>query len=132
MANPCQFPGCRSYSAKGNFCVSHAKYFGGTTIKEEAPKPIPAKSLKRKEDEKEYRNKAKAFLKKHPKCSGKFSGCTGKSEQVHHKAGRSGGNYLNEKTWLAVCANCHATIEMNPVEAKQKGMSESRLIKTNS
>jgi len=133
MAELCKFPGCtRWLTTKGGFCVSHAKYFGGTTIKEETPKPIPTKSSKRKEHEKEYRTKGKAFLKKHPKCAGKFKGCTGKSEQIHHKAGRTGANYLNEKTWLAVCANCHTAIELNPVESKQKGMSDSRLIKTNS
>ena len=127
MAIQCSFPGCRSFTPKGGLCVSHAKYFGGTTIKEEKPKAIPAKSSKRKEDEKEYRKIAKQVLKENPLCAAKLKGCTGKATQCHHSAGRLGGNYLNKKKLLPVCQSCHLQIELTPIKSKELKLSESRL-----
>ena len=43
------------------------------------------------------------------------------SVDVHHKAGRSGKNYLDEGTWMAVCRECHDWIYQHPKEARARG-----------
>ena len=93
----------------------------------EKPKSISPVSKKRRVEMDEYYKKRLAFLALHRSCQAKLTGCTGKSTDVHHKAGRVGDNYLNMNTWLAVCRSCHSWIETNPVEAKELGLSESRL-----
>jgi hypothetical protein len=50
--------------------------------------------------------------------------CTGRSEDVHHKAGRTGTNYLDEETWLATCRRCHDWIHEHPNKAREKGLLE--------
>lgn len=47
--------------------------------------------------------------------------------EVHHKKGRVGSLYLDERYWLAVSRKGHQKIEMNPQWAKDKGFSLSRL-----
>jgi len=74
----------------------------------------------------EYSKRRTAFLVIHSSCQAKLVNCTGKATDVHHKAGR-GENHLKISTWLAVCRNCHTWIELNPVEAKDLGFSESRI-----
>jgi len=75
----------------------------------------------------EYSKKRLVFLALHSNCQAKLPGCNLFSTDVHHKAGRVGDDYLNMNKWLAVCRNCHTWIEINPVEAKELGFSESRL-----
>jgi hypothetical protein len=59
-------------------------------------------------------------------CKAQLHGCTYDATDVHHKKGR--GIYLIDiSTWLAVCRSCHHWIEENPEEAKNLGLSESRL-----
>lgn len=112
----CNVPGCYNF---GKYCrrEGHTK---------EIVKPY-AKPQKEADNKKAvmnlYRKKARLFISKHPKCAV----CSGKSECVHHKAGRIGDNLMNEKTWLPVCLSCHTIIEQNPDYAKQKGYSVSRL-----
>jgi len=91
------------------------------------PKSIAPVSEKRRVAMDEYSKKRLAFLTLHTNCQARMPGCTGLSSDVHHKAGRTGDNYLNMNTWLAVCRNCHSWIELNAVEAKELGFSESRL-----
>lgn len=95
--------------------------------KNAAPKPAVKKvSEKRKEQNHEYNNLAKQFKLDNPTCAVRISGCTGSSEDVHHRKGRN--KYLLEvSTWISVCRNCHIYIENHPEEAKEKGWSESRL-----
>ena len=93
----------------------------------EKPKSISPVSAKRQVEMDEYSKKRLAFLALYQNCQAKITGCTGKSCDVHHKAGRIGDNYLNISTWLAVCRPCHSWIEENPDAAKELGFSESRL-----
>jgi hypothetical protein len=93
----------------------------------EKPKSIAPVSEKRRVAMDEYSRKRLAFLALHTKCQAYLVGCTKSSTEVHHKAGRVGDNYLNMNTWLAVCRNCHSYIELHPDEAKELGLSESRL-----
>lgn len=73
-----------------------------------------------------YSKKRVAFLALHQFCQAKLPCCTGRSTDVHHKRGR-GKWYLVMSTWLAVCRQCHQWIEEHPEEAKELGLSESRL-----
>jgi hypothetical protein len=84
--------------------------------------PVKKVSDKRAKLDKIYSAMRKVYLKQNPLCV-----CGARSEQVHHKLGRLGGNYLNTSTWLAVCYPCHSKIEREPVWAKEKGYSGSRL-----
>lgn len=43
------------------------------------------------------------------------------SVEIHHRAGRSGANYLDEKTWMAVSRIGHEWIHRNPKEARARG-----------
>jgi hypothetical protein len=93
----------------------------------EKPKSISPVSKKRQVEMDEYSKRRLAFLALHTSCQAKLVSCTGKATDVHHKAGRVGDDYLNMNKWLAVCRSCHSWIEINPVEAKELGFSESRL-----
>ena len=93
----------------------------------EKPKSISPVSKKRQVEMDEYSKRRLAFLALHSSCQAKLVSCTGKATDVHHKAGRVGDDYLNMNKWLAVCRSCHGWIEINPVEAKELGFSESRL-----
>lgn len=83
-------------------------------------------SLKRQKDNRVYSKRRKLFLDEAP-CAANLEGCTGEATQVHHKAGRTGDNFLNVATWLPVCDNCHIKIELSPVMAKERGFSLSRI-----
>jgi hypothetical protein len=41
---------------------------------------------------------------------------------IHHKAGRLNGNYLNTDTWLAVSRDSHRWIHDNPGKARALGL----------
>jgi hypothetical protein len=85
------------------------------------PKPrkrLPAYSPRRQEASRVYAQKRAQFLKMKPQCERCRSA---KSRDVHHKAGRHGGNYLNVSTWAAVCRPCHDWIHAHPKEAREKG-----------
>ena len=89
-------------------------------------KPLSDKRAKRN---REYLKLRKSFLETFPECQAKLSGCTHEATQVHHKCGRIE-SLLNDTTyWLAVCHSCHTWIELNPVKAKELGLSLSRLSK---
>lgn len=44
-----------------------------------------------------------------------------RSCDIHHKAKRTGSNYLNESTWLAVSREMHEKIHQNPSWARAQG-----------
>jgi hypothetical protein len=93
----------------------------------EKPKSISPVSKKRREEIDVYSKLRDGFLLAKPHCEAKLLSCTAKSTDVHHMAGRVGENYLKIGTWLAVCRSCHTWIETNPEEAKELGLSQSRL-----
>lgn len=72
-------------------------------------KPIPKVSKKRRKELDSYRVDAKEFLRLNKVCFAKLEGCTKRSTDLHHLAGR--GILLNvKKYWRAVCRNCHSII----------------------
>lgn len=87
-----------------------------------APKKrLPVFSAKRAKEGAEYRRKRVAYLTRHPTCQ-----ACGKrrAEHIHHKAGRHGGKYLDESSWMAVCFLCHNVIHAHPKEARALGYLE--------
>jgi hypothetical protein len=92
-------------------------------IKRSKPKPLSNKQIAKN---RLYSIKRHRFLKAHPLCSCKHPGCEGVATEIHHIKGR-GTNFLNDKTWLPVCRPCHIWIEMNPLQAKKLGFSQTRL-----
>jgi hypothetical protein len=92
----------------------------------EKPKSIPPISKKMKETVDQYTKIRTAYLVVNPSCKARLVGCTSVATDVHHKAGR-GENHLRIATWLPVCRACHTWIELHPKEAKELGLSETRL-----
>lgn len=82
--------------------------------------PLKRKSDKRKLQDEVYFERRAHFLKANPVCQ--FPSCRTKSRDVHHKAGRTGTNYLNVHTWLAVCRKHHNFIHDNPNVARMFGL----------
>jgi len=90
-------------------------------------KALPHRSQKRIKEEAEYSQKRRVFLLNHPMCEAHLLGiCTQHATDVHHKAGRTGTLYLDEKYWLATCRSCHMWIETHPKEAREMGLSLSK------
>lgn len=94
--------------------------------------PLRRVSKKRAREQRIYAQKRKAFLEANPICwvwaannvVKMIEGETTKahrSTEVHHKNGRTGKNYLDESTWMAVSAKGHCWIHQNPKEARAKG-----------
>ena len=102
------------------------KYCRNCWYSMEPPKRIAPVSRKMRTKMDEYTKRRMAFLAIHNHCQAKLVGCTGQATDVHHKAGR-GENHLNMSTWAPVCRTCHQWIENNPLEAKDMGLSESRI-----
>ena len=84
-----------------------------------APKPLKKASKKRSKESKEYTTLRKVFL------NGKICQVNqdGPATEVHHTySGKDrAAHYLDVKTWLAVCRECHKWIHSHPAEARQLG-----------
>jgi hypothetical protein len=104
----------------------HEKYCKDCWYKLEKPQPIKPRSNKMQKVMDQYTKKRLAFLAMYPDCLAYLPKCTRSATDIHHKAGRLD-NHLNISTWLPVCRSCHQWIEEHPNEAKELGLSESRL-----
>jgi hypothetical protein len=90
-------------------------------------KPV---SDKRKKEAAIYAKKRSEFLALHRHCECcptrnayeyGFNGLKNRfwmAQDVHHTKGRTGKNFLDEETWLAVCRTCHDWIHANPNTAR--------------
>jgi hypothetical protein len=81
-------------------------------------KKIRRRRPEREKEERKYSVKAKVFLMLNPRC-GVFPEL--RSNQVHHKKGRSGKMLLEEKYFMAVSQAGHDWIRDNAAEALEKG-----------
>jgi hypothetical protein len=128
MGKKCQYSVCLNSVWSGGYCQRH-QYIRRDKIFEPAKKktkPIPKFSKKTRIKIGEYSTLRKDFLEAHPLCMAKLEECTRIATDIHHKQGR-GKFFLVIKTWLGVCRNCHHWIENHPKEAKELGLSDSRL-----
>jgi len=89
-------------------------------------KNIRPRSQKRTKEEKLYSAKRVIFLLENPMCQAKLAGCTLKSTEVHHRAGRMEENYLDIMKWLPTCRSCHDWVTTHNPEAIELGLSETR------
>jgi hypothetical protein len=71
-----------------------------------------------------YRPIRDKFLRENPTCL--FKGCKGKST-VHHAKGRSGDLLWDVSTFRNLCFLHHQWAEEHPAEAKELGLTETRL-----
>ena len=75
-------------------------------------------SKKRAKEHREYGKLRTTFLDLNPGCQKCMAA---PSEQIHHIHGRSGTNFLDVKTWAALCAPCHQKVHDNPNAARRDG-----------
>lgn len=88
--------------------------------------PIKKVSVSKAKIDKVYLTLRTVFLENKPICEANLSGCTKRSTEIHHAAGRNK-NTLDIKTWRALCNTCHRYVEIHPNEAKELGLSLNRL-----
>lgn len=80
--------------------------------------PIRRISKKKARQLAEYARKRAEFMAKRPTCEKCH---TRASTECHHKAGRTGSNYLDVSTWAALCGRCHRDIHNRPGQARAAG-----------
>lgn len=92
-------------------------------VKPKKHTPIKRVSDKRKTENKQYSELRKQYLYDHPTCEIRLIGCTGKATEIHH-CSTSHKDFLNTKTWKAVCAHCHNMIErvLSANDRRNKGL----------
>lgn len=88
-------------------------------------KPIPKMSEKRKVENLKYIGQRIVFLGKKENM---ICPITKKpTTDVHHKKGRVGSLFLDERYWVALSREGHKFVEENPEWAKENGYSLNRL-----
>lgn len=110
---------CKHPTCEGGICRREKKA-------KAAPKKIAQYSKKRQAINREYAKKAKAFREANPHCQVNLTGCTGKTECVHHVRGRIGNNLMDETNWLASCLSCNLRAETHSKEAFDKQVKKSK------
>ena len=123
-AGRCQFH-YKKYRAEVNAWKKKARDEMNEFLDKKSPKPIPKVSAKRKKEQKEYTIKRLQFLSQPENFRCPVTG--ERATEIHHKKGRTGSNFLDTSTWLAVSRNGHRKIEENPEWAKENGYSENRI-----
>lgn len=127
MPKTCSIEGCNSPVFGKGKCKYHRMKELAATKKRKPRKPIAKRSKTRAMQERTYRILRKLYLENHRQCEARLPGCTCKATEIHHQKSRQG-HLLNDVAhFLAVCRPCHTWIELNPLEAKERGFSKSRL-----
>ncbi|MDF3076162.1 MAG: hypothetical protein K0S09_51 [Sphingobacteriaceae bacterium] len=85
---------------------------------------IAKRSKKRAKQEREYA-KLKAEYLKDRHCE--YPGCYSNEVTLHHSAGRVGNLLTDVRYFKALCWQHHSEVELNPLRAKELGLSKSRL-----
>jgi hypothetical protein len=124
-----------------DMCASHNAFFRKLKKQNEKalskrqalmskPKKVYAKpnkiSAKRKTEQEIYSERRDKFLL-NKWCAYHGQPCI--PTTVHHAKGRIGTLFLDERFWVPLCMQAHEWVEKNPNEAKDKGLSMSRLSK---
>jgi len=99
---------------------------GLVPAKEKKPYRIPARSDKRKQEQKEYVKIVKEMLATDPNCEIREEGCQVKASGLHHMKKRSPATFLDRKFLKRACDNCQTWVEIHPLEAIEKGHSVSK------
>jgi hypothetical protein len=119
----------KQYNSLNIYCSAPCKfkYVKPVNLKLKSMKPIPKVSEKRKIDNLKYSAQRIVFL---GKPENKICPITGwPTTDIHHKKGRVGELFLDERYWIALSREGHQHVEDNPEWAKENGYSLDRLSK---
>lgn len=123
------------YNTIQKFCSANCQFKFGKKINiklkslnpEKKRYTIPKVSEKRKIDNLKYSAQRIVFL---GKPENKICPITGwPTTEIHHKKGRIGDLFLDERYWIALSREGHQYVEENPEWAKENGYSLDRLSK---
>ncbi|WP_145716045.1 hypothetical protein [Chitinophaga japonensis] len=93
------------------------------------PRKIRTVSVKRAAINREYAKESRPFWKGKA-CQIRSPVCTGTSQGVHHRKGKSTKEDLMDKRyWMAACNHCNSYVEVNDAWARKMGYKISRLKK---
>jgi len=90
-------------------------------------KPIPNVSQKQLERLKEYKKAKEEYFKEKPICE--YPNCNSTQIQLHHRGGRIGSLLTDKRNFASLCDEHHRICELNPLHAKELGLSVDRLNK---
>lgn len=98
-------------------------------IKANKPKRIriAACSKTRYSELAKYRRVRDRYFKDHPVCE--YIGCNSQDVTLHHMRGRLGSLLTDKRYFKSLCLPHHQFVELHPDQAKQMGLSQSRLDK---
>lgn len=105
-------------------CNNHYWQSKRKPLKKSATKIRPI-SKKRAAQERVYSKQRIEKLEKDPICQ--FPGCEAPATEVHHPAGRIGELLTKSELFVSLCHPHHVHVELNPIEAKELGLSFNRL-----
>lgn len=120
----CSISGCYNF---GKYCRLHASIKPLNQIV--IVKTVISKvSEPRKDENKIYEKEKKKYLKAHPFCEAKLTGCTKIATEIHHKRKRrTHDDRVNPKNFLSACHSCHVLIEANPEMSFKNKLSEKAI-----
>lgn len=81
--------------------------------------PVKKVTQKKADELAKYPGLKRQYISIHPTCEIVLTGCTVKSEEIHH-CSLSAKNFLNTDTWLASCSTCHRRLEDLPAEQRRE------------
>lgn len=84
-------------------------------------KPLKKVSDKRVGEMRVYAKRKKVFLKCHSHCEICWTWTPLDKRELHHKRGRAGSLYLDERFWLMLCPECHREVHNFPRQAIEAG-----------
>lgn len=118
----CSIPDCDNpQEGTTGFCASHNWQIRKTerdAKKIKVIRPVRKVTEKRDKENKEYSKLRKDFLEHKMVCEVRFIGCQITSSEIHH-CSLSQKNFLNIKTWKAICSVCHRDLEDMPAEERR-------------
>lgn len=98
----------------GAICASKYKYAYEVNKQRKVIKKESAKRITQREV---YRVVKKAYVLKNPYCEV----CGIPANEIHHKAGKIGHNYTDDRTFMNICRPHHTWIHENPKQSRLKG-----------
>lgn len=124
----CQFPTCRSFAQSNGYCVSH-RIYSNVKIEKKYPKAIAPKSVKTKQEDKEYKKFVAEFLAKpeNKYCAIQINeNCTREATVVNHLKRRGKANKMNPEACEPSCSYCNIEIENQDGWARDHGHLQSK------
>ena len=118
----CNKEDCNNPRFGGGYCRYHQGY-----RTDKKPKALSSVSDKQRERIAKYKVIRDEYMQTYPRCE--FPECPNASQDLHHGAGKVGDLLFNTKYFVALCRMHHSWVEVHPKEAKELGLSFTRLDK---